>query len=71
VALAHPDGRRIAHALAAVGVVVDFRAPDRLRLGPAPVASRFAAVWDALDRLRRLVASGDLDRLAVPDRRVP
>ena len=71
VALAHPDGRRIAHALASVGVVVDFRAPDRLRLGPAPVASRFAAVWDALDRLRRLVASGGLDRVAVPDRRVP
>jgi kynureninase len=71
VALAHPDARRIAHSLPAVGVVVDFRAPDRVRLGPAPVASRFTAVWDALDRLRDLVASGGLDRVGMPERRVP
>jgi kynureninase len=42
-----------------------------VRLGPAPVASRFTAVWDALDRLRDLVASGGLDRVGMPERRVP
>jgi len=57
VALCHPEADRIVADLLAVGVVTDFRAPDRLRLGPAPVATRFVDVWDALDRARRLRVS--------------
>ena len=57
VALCHPEADRIVADLLAVGVVTDFRAPDRLRLGPAPVATRFVDVWDALDRVRRLRVS--------------
>jgi kynureninase len=71
VALAHPDARRISQALIeAAGVVPDFRAPDRLRLGPAPIATRFVDVWDALDRLRRLVESGAHDRHVPTQRRI-
>ncbi|MGH9110789.1 MAG: kynureninase [Acidimicrobiales bacterium] len=71
VALAHPDGRRIAQALVEVaGVVPDFRAPDRLRLGPAPIATRFVDVWDAMDRIRRLVETGAHERIEPRDRRV-
>jgi kynureninase len=71
VALAHDEARRIAQALSELAnVVPDFRAPDRLRLGPAPVATRFVDVWDAMDRLRRLVSSGDHERVQVADRRV-
>jgi kynureninase len=71
VALAHPDGARIARALRErAAVVPDFRAPDRLRLGPAPVATRFVDVWDALDRLRALVASGAHRQVSPPDTRV-
>jgi len=71
VALAHPDGRRISRALRErAGVVPDFRAPDRIRLGPAPIASRFTDVWDALDRLRALVASGEHESLGPDFRRV-
>ena len=71
VALAHPDGRRIARALRErAGVVPDFRAPDRIRLGSAPIASRFVDVWDALDRLRRLVERGDHEALGPDARRV-
>jgi kynureninase len=71
VALAHPDAWRISRALVELaGVVPDFRAPDRIRLGPAPVASRFVDVWDALDRLRRLVATGAHERHDPPPRRV-
>ncbi len=71
VALAHADGWRISQALIDVaGVVPDFRAPDRLRLGPAPIATRFVDVWDALDRLRRLVESGAHQRHVPPARRV-
>jgi kynureninase len=59
VALAHPDGWRISQArIARARVVPDFRPPDRIRLGPAPATTRFVDVWDAMDRLRRIVAEG-------------
>jgi kynureninase len=71
VALAHPDGARIARALRErAGVVPDFRAPDRLRLGPAPIATRFADVWDALARLRTLVTTGTHQHLPPPNTQV-
>jgi kynureninase len=56
--LRHQGAREICARLATeCGVIGDFRTPDRLRLGPAPLYTRFADVWDALDRLRTLVAS--------------
>jgi kynureninase len=71
VALAHPDAWRISQALIALaGVVPDFRPPDRIRLGPAPIATRFVEVWDALDRLRRLVEGGAHERHVPAQRRV-
>lgn len=71
VSLAHPDGARIARALREhAHVVPDFRAPDRLRLGPAPVATRFVDVWDAMDRLRGLVTEGVHEQVSGPDNRV-
>jgi kynureninase len=63
VSLEHPDAWRICRALADAGVVTDYRVPDRLRLGPSPLYTRFVDVWDAADRLRRLVAAGDHERL--------
>ena len=39
-------------------MIGDLRAPDRLRLGPAPITSRFTDVWDAADIIRR-VADGE------------
>ncbi|MEJ7584286.1 MAG: aminotransferase class V-fold PLP-dependent enzyme [Acidimicrobiales bacterium] len=59
VALRHPEAERIVAALIAeAGVVGDFRGPDRVRLGPAPLTTRFVEVWDALDHIRDLVAAG-------------
>ncbi|MFC0004498.1 kynureninase [Micromonospora siamensis] len=55
VSLHHPEALRISRALAEAGVVGDYRAPDRLRLGPAPLYTRFVDVWDAMDRLRDIV----------------
>ncbi|SCE99764.1 Kynureninase [Micromonospora viridifaciens] len=52
VSLRHPEALRISRALTEAGVVGDYRVPDRLRLGPAPLYTRFVDVWDALDRLR-------------------
>ncbi|MEU3606829.1 kynureninase [Streptomyces sp. NPDC035033] len=59
----HPDAWRICRALADEGVVCDYREPDRLRIGPSPAYTRFTDVWDALERLRRLVESGRHTRL--------
>jgi kynureninase len=38
--------------------VPDFREPNTIRLGFAPLYSRFVDVWDAVDRLVELVDSG-------------
>jgi kynureninase len=40
-------------------VIPDFREPDTIRLGVAPLYTRFTDVYDALDRLRRLVERGE------------
>ncbi len=57
VTLAHPDAWQISQALIQQNVIGDYRTPDRLRLGPAPAYTRFTDVWDALDTLRKIVAS--------------
>ncbi|MPQ97374.1 kynureninase [Modestobacter sp. I12A-02628] len=58
VSLAHPHAWQLTQALIARGVVPDFRTPDRLRLGPAPLYTRFVDVWDAMERLRDVLATG-------------
>jgi kynureninase len=59
VSLAHEDGYRICRALITKAMVIpDFRPPDRVRLGPAPATTRFVDVWDAMERLRSVVADG-------------
>jgi len=53
--LRHPDAARLHRALGAPGrVVTDFRFPDTIRMGLAPLTTRFVDVWDAFDRLREL-----------------
>ena len=60
VALRHPDAWPINRALIERAAVIgDFRGPDTIRLGIAPLYTRFADVWDALDRLRGLVERGE------------
>jgi kynureninase len=58
VTLAHPHAKQINAALIASGIIGDYRAPDRIRLAPVPITTRFTDVWDALDRLRTLTADG-------------
>lgn len=71
VALRHADGRRISRALGELaGVIVDFRRPDVIRFGVTPAYTRHVEVWDALDRLRELVATGAHETLPPPTDRV-
>jgi len=55
VSLRHPEAWRMTQALIAARVIPDYRTPDRLRLGPAPISTGFADVWDGLSRLRTIV----------------
>jgi kynureninase len=69
--LRHPQAWAICRALIeTAGVIGDFRAPDRLRLGPAPLYTRYVDVWDAFDRIRELVAAEDYHRFADTTRKV-
>ncbi|UOY03391.1 kynureninase [Blastococcus sp. PRF04-17] len=58
VTMTHPQAWQLTQALIDRGVVPDFRTPDRVRLGPAPLYTRFVDVWDAMDRFRRLLEGG-------------
>jgi len=70
VTLHHPDAWRFSQALIGAGVIGDYRTPDRLRLGPVPIMTRFTDVWDALDRLRRIAADRSHENLPAEHSRV-
>jgi kynureninase len=56
ISLRHPEAWPICQAMIArAGVIPDFRGPDSIRLGVAPLYTRFVDVWDAVDRVRGLV----------------
>ena len=42
-------------------MIGDYRTPDRLRLGPVPIATRYTDVWDALDATRRILTNGEYE----------
>ncbi len=71
VSLRHAEGYRINRALIEeMAVLPDFREPDNLRLGLAPLYTTFADVWNGVERIRQVVAEGRYrrysgDRLAV------
>jgi kynureninase len=59
VSVSHASGGYpIMQALIARGVIGDFRAPDILRFGMAPLYTRFVDLWDAVDRLVQVMESG-------------
>src|SRR5262249_46427453 len=41
--------------------VGDYRTPDRLRLGPFPIPTRYTDVWDALAATRRILTNRDFE----------
>ena len=56
VALRMPHAYEVTQALIARGVVGDFRAPDLVRLGFAPLYLSYTQVWDAMDALHHVLA---------------
>jgi kynureninase len=57
VALTHAEGYAIVQALIAEEVIGDFRAPDILRFGFAPLYVSFAETAEAARRLHAILAS--------------
>ncbi|NNG04007.1 MAG: kynureninase [Inquilinus sp.] len=62
VSFAHPQGYSIMQALIARGVIGDFRAPDLIRFGFAPLYNGHADVWDAVATLRAVMETAAWDR---------
>ena len=60
VSLNHPRAWTFTRALIDAGVTPDFRGPDSIRLGVAPLYTSFGEIWDALDRLRAIARREDL-----------
>ena len=59
LAFRHPDGLAISGWLRTErGVVADFRAPDVIRMAPAPLATTFVETWDGVEALREALATG-------------
>ena len=56
ISLRHADGYRINRALIEeMNVIPDFREPDNLRLGFAPLYTSFVDVWEGFDRIKRVM----------------
>jgi kynureninase len=71
VALRHADAWRICRALVEhAGVRPDFRGPDTIRFGLSPLYTRYADVWDAVDRLAGVVERGVHERMSPEPARV-
>jgi kynureninase len=56
VGIRHVEARRLARALIAEGVIVDFRAPDSIRLGLSPLTTSFDDVHRGLWVLRDILS---------------
>jgi kynureninase len=57
VSFCHPEAERIVEQLAAAGVITDYRTPERFRLGPAPLYTRFTDLWTAVRTARDIIES--------------
>jgi kynureninase len=58
VSFAHSDGYPIMQAMIERGVIGDFRAPDMLRFGFAPLYLRYEDIWHAAHTLADVLSSG-------------
>ena len=62
VSFSHEHAWPVMQALIARGVIGDFRAPDLLRFGIAPLYVRHVELWDAVEVLRDVLATRAWDR---------
>ncbi len=66
VSLGHPDGLRIARALIEdLRVIPDFRYPDNIRLGIAPLYTTYADIHAGMTRLQTVIAERIYEKYAL------
>jgi kynureninase len=57
ISIRHLEGYRINRALIEeLNVIPDYREPDNIRLGFAPLYISFTNIWEAFERIRKVVA---------------
>lgn len=69
IALSHPEGYAIMQAIIARGLIGDFRAPDVVRFGFAPLYTRHADVFDAVALIDDVMSTRAWDTLEFKTRR--
>jgi kynureninase len=62
VSIQHEQGYAVTRALADRGVVVDFRAPDIIRFGFAPLYTSYENIWDTVEHLTVIIQDGSWDK---------
>jgi kynureninase len=62
VVFADPNGYAVMQALIARGVIGDFRAPDLMRFGFAPLYNRFAEIVRAAEVLSEILSTSEWDQ---------
>jgi kynureninase len=62
IVFAHPEAYAVMQALIARGVVGDFRAPDLMRFGFAPLYNRYSDVVRAAETLSEIMAGNEWDQ---------
>lgn len=56
ISIRHQEGYRINRALIdEMNMIPDFREPDNIRLGLSPLYTTYSEVWEAVDRIRRVI----------------
>ncbi|MBV9580898.1 MAG: kynureninase [Chloroflexi bacterium] len=58
VAVEHAEALRISRALRVRGVVPDFRPPNVIRLAPVALYTTYTEIWETVQALREIVATG-------------
>ena len=62
VSFAHANGYAVIQALIARGVIGDFRAPDLMRFGFAPLYNGFEDVWRAAEAMAEVIVGREWDQ---------
>ena len=62
ISFTHPHAYPIMQALIARGIIGDFRAPDLVRFGSAPLYNRFEDAWRAAAALAEIITTREWDQ---------
>ncbi len=62
ISLIHENGYPVVQALAARGIMADFRTPDTIRFGLSPLYLSLTEIWDVMDALEDILETQSWDR---------